>query len=97
MFSLDTFQGLIVGSMILVPIVTGLTSVAKMALNLQSTRFIPLIAVVLGAFLGTVFVQMNILGAMVGIVVGLASTGLWEFGKTTIGASGVSPLNQLQG
>lgn len=89
MIGIESFQNLLVAAVILVPIVTGLTGMVKSALDLQSARFIPLIAVLIGTGLGLLIVQLSIVGGVVGAVVGLSSVGLYEFGKTTVaGARG---------
>lgn len=89
MIGIENFQALLTAAVILVPIVTGLTGVVKMALGLTSAQFVPLIAVLIGTCLGILVVQASITGAIVGLVVGLSSVGLYEFGKTTVaGARG---------
>lgn len=67
-----------------VAITTGLTEVIKRGLSLESTRFIPLISVAVGAGTGLVLLGVSIPAAVLGVIAGLAGTGLWEFGKTTV-------------
>ncbi len=69
---------------LVVAIATGLTEVIKRALSLQSDRFIPLVSVVIGAGTGLVLLGVSIPAAVLGVIAGLAGTGLWEFGKTTV-------------
>lgn len=83
MFSIQTFQSLIVASAILVPIVTGVTEVIKRAFSFPD-RFVPLLAVILGLGASLAVIQLSLVGALVGIVIGLGSVGLWNFHDTTV-------------
>lgn len=77
-------QELLVSLVILVPLVTGLTQVFKNALGLETPRFIPLIAVGLGALGGGLLLGATVPAIVVGIIAGLSGVGLWEVGKTTV-------------
>lgn len=77
---------LLAAGVIALPLVTGLTEVVKRVLGLggEQLRWVPLIALVIGAIVGVVVISTSITGIVAGIIVGLGSTGLWEVGKTTI-------------
>lgn len=83
MFDINTLQELLIPAAILVPVITGLVEVVKQASGLPA-RWLPLVAVVFGASLGLLLIQATGLGAVVGIIVGLASVGLFEFGKSSV-------------
>lgn len=76
-------QSLLISAAWCVPLIIGLVQVLKESLNLDK-RFIPLLSVGLGLFFGMIAIQTSITGAIVGLIIGLSSTGLWEFGKRTI-------------
>ena len=69
---------------LLVPLSTGVTEVIKRALGLSSPRFLPLISVVIGGGAGLLLLGVSVPSAVIGVIAGLAGTGLWEFSKTTI-------------
>lgn len=87
MIESTSVQQLIVTAVWALPLVTGLVEVVKRALGEKlPTRFVPLLSVAVGAIVGLLVIQLTVTGAVVGIVLGLGATGLWEFGKTTIAA-----------
>lgn len=67
-------------AIVLVPLVTGIVEVIKRATAVES-RWLPLISVAVGAGVGLLIVGLSVYGAVVGVVMGLAATGLWEFGS----------------
>jgi len=69
---------------IITPVITGLTAVVRKVFNVAD-RFVPGVSVVLGLAGGLILVELSIFGGLVGIISGLAATGLWEFGKNTVG------------
>jgi len=79
-----------------VPIVNGLVEVfSKKAFNLPQ-RFIPASAIVFGVATGLVMIGLNIVGAVAGVLIGLAATGLWEFGSRTIGGKQTEAIKPVQ-
>ena len=76
-FSIESLNAIIMAMLPLGLIVTGVTTVLKVAFNVQR-RYVALISLVLGAVLGFLFVQNHILGIVAGIVTGLSSVGMWE-------------------
>ncbi len=80
---IETIQALLVRVAIFTPITTGLVSVVK-ATELVPSRFLPLVALVVGAAFGWFFVAASALGVLSGLALGLAAVGLFEFGKTTV-------------
>lgn len=66
---------------ILTPIVVAFTGAVK---GFVETRYIPLVAILIGTVLGLIVLGLTVLGGLVGALAGLASVGLYEFGKTTI-------------
>lgn len=84
MNNVELVKELLVQLVILVPLATGLTEVVKRALGLENPRFIPLISVVIGGVCGWLLLGLSVPAVVVGIIAGLAGTGLWEFGKTTV-------------
>lgn len=84
MFDLNTFNELAIASLPLAALITAVVAMIRSTFAIESGRFIPLIACIVGALFGFLLVQASGLGAIVGLALGLASTGLYEFGKTTI-------------
>lgn len=81
--AIDTLFELAKGAIVLVPLVTGLVEVAKRAFKIGQ-RFMPLTAVILGLVAGLLFVEVSVIGGGVGVILGLAACGLWDFGKKTV-------------
>lgn len=77
-------QELLVHLAFIVPLATGVTEVIKRAANVTNPRWLPLISTVVGAVTGGVLLGWNTPSLIVGVIGGLAGTGLWEFGKTTV-------------
>ena len=76
-------QDMLLKVAIFTPITTGLVAAVK-ASNLIDTRFLPLVAIVIGGIFGFLFVSASLLGVLAGLALGLASVGLFEFGRTTV-------------
>jgi len=83
MIDITTLQDFVIKALWALPLVTGLVEVIKKATNIGQ-RWIPILSVAIGAGVGLLIVQVSVIGAVVGIVLGLGATGLWELGKTTI-------------
>lgn len=79
MFSLETLNQLLVALPILSALIIGLTSATK-GTGIIPHKWTPVVSVVLGALLGIAFVQLSPIGALVGVISGLASVGMWEVG-----------------
>lgn len=79
---LTSIQTLLTQISILVPVTTGVIQAIKMAGF--PLRFLPLLSVVLGAGFGVLFISYSVIGIFGGLAIGLASVGLFEFGKTTV-------------
>lgn len=85
-FGINTLVENLTALAILAPLTTAFTGAVK---GFIDTRFIPLVAVLIGVILGIVVIGLTVLGGLVGAIAGLASVGLYEVGKTTIaGARG---------
>lgn len=84
MISLSVFSELVTTALVLIPFVTGIVQLVKMTFDLKTGRFIPLISVIAGAGTSLALIQLSVTGALVGVAIGLAATGLYEVGKTSI-------------
>lgn len=84
MFDLNTFNELAIASLPLAAFITAIVAAIKTSFKIENARPIPAVATVVGAAIGFLLVQANGLGILVGIALGLSSTGLYEVGKTTI-------------
>lgn len=80
---IETVQTLLLKVAIFAPLTTGIVQAIK-ATNLINERFLPVIAIVVGAVFGWFFVAASALGVLAGFALGLAAVGLFEFGKTTV-------------
>lgn len=69
---------------ILIPVILGITEIAKGVTNNKYNRFSPAFSVVLGVLLGLLVVGFSRSGVFVGIVIGLSSSGLWSFAKMPV-------------
>ena len=68
-----------------VPIITALVQVVKMTFgNKLDTRYIPAISLALGTIGGLAAFSFTWPGLIIGFLVGLAATGLWEVGNRTV-------------
>lgn len=67
-----------------VAVVVGVVEVIKRAAGLAK-RYVPLASLVVGIAICGVIVGFNLTGVLTGIVVGLASSGLWSGVKATVG------------
>ena len=79
-----TIQDIAISAAILTPIDSGLVQVIKKTLPEAAARFMPACSVAIGVGLGLLVVGANITGALVGLIIGLSATGLYELTKTTI-------------
>lgn len=84
MNNIEIINEMLVQLVILVPLATGVTEVIKRALALESNRFLPLISTIVGGGFGALLLGVTVPAVVVGVIAGLAGTGLWEFGKTTV-------------
>ncbi len=66
---------------ILIPVIVGLVSVVKKAG--LSTRYAPLLALVLGAVGGYFYIASDTMGVLVGVTMGLAASGAYSSARTT--------------
>lgn len=84
MIDITNIQELLIHAAWLTPVVTGLVQVIKLAFNLPS-EMAPLTSVVIGAIVGALVFPAWGTGVFVGIIIGLAASGLYDFGKKTLG------------
>jgi hypothetical protein len=67
---------------VLIPVIVGVVSVAKKAG--LSTRYAPILALVLGSIGGYFYIQPGTIGVLVGVTMGLAASGAYSSVKTTL-------------
>lgn len=70
-------------SILAIPLTTGLVEAIKRAFDIPP-RFIPLAALALAEAIAITMAGITPTAALAGLVFGLGSVGLWEFGKGTI-------------
>jgi hypothetical protein len=80
----NTIKDFAVSAAILTPIDSGVVQVIKKMLPESAARFMPACSVAIGVGLGLLVVGANVTGAIVGTIIGLSATGLYEITKTTI-------------
>lgn len=80
MLDITQLQNIGPAAVVLVPLVTGVVEVIKRTSPVTS-RFLPLISVAVGLVLGLLVFGLSVFGAVAGVTIGLAATGLWEFGN----------------
>jgi hypothetical protein len=81
--SIDSLLELAKGAALILPLVIGVTEVLKRTLDITQ-RYMPLTSTLVGIAVGLVFVQLSVIGGGVGLILGLAACGLWDFGKKTV-------------
>lgn len=84
MLDINSFNDLLATGAIITLILTGLVQALKKATGI-STRYIPIIATVLGGVSGYFLMQQSPTGIAVGIAMGLSSVGLFETGTKIAG------------
>ena len=67
---------------IIIPVIIGLVHVAKK--TGLSSRYAPLLSIILGVVAGYFYVSPNTIGVLMGIVGGLSASGLWSGVKATV-------------
>lgn len=78
------FQATMISAIWIVPIVTAVVELIKKTFGICDTRYIPIISAVVGLVAGLAIVSFSLLGGLVGLMIGLAATGLFEISKTSI-------------
>lgn len=79
----NTIQELLVTMGWVTPALIALVGVVRSTFSVPD-RFIPLTSVVLGAGAGLLLVGVSAVGAVVGILIGLSASGLYDLGKKTV-------------
>ena len=83
MIDITTLQQLITQASWALPLVTGIVAVIRQT-GIVGDRWLPAVSTIAGIAVGILIIQVSITGAVVGLILGLGATGLWEFGKTTV-------------
>ncbi len=83
MIDATNLQQLLITAAWALPLVTGIVEVVKKTVQLPE-RWTPATAVAVGVGIGLLVVAPSVTGAVVGLILGLGATGLWEFGKITV-------------
>lgn len=75
-FDINTLWQYVSTAVLLIPIVTGLTSLVKP--KFRDPANVPFASVAFGTVLGLLTVGLNVYGLLAGIIIGLSATGLYE-------------------
>jgi hypothetical protein len=82
---INTMQELLVAGAWIVPVITGLIQVIRVASgNAIYERFLPLLSLVIGAVLGGLVIGWSVIGILAGVIFGLAASGFYDLGKKTV-------------
>ncbi len=81
MLDVEILQSLLVKASFVLPVLVGVVGVAK---QFVEPRWLPVVALLLGGVCGWVFIAGSATGVLVGLMMGLSSVGLYEFGKTSV-------------
>lgn len=85
MIDINTMQELLVSAAWIVPVITGLVQVIRVASgNAIYERFLPLVSLVIGVILGGLTIGWSVLGILAGLIFGLSASGFYDLGKKTI-------------
>jgi hypothetical protein len=68
----------------IIPIVTGIVAAIKAMVPESAARFMPAVSILVGVTISLLIFGFTVPGGVVGLIIGLGATGLWEAGKTTI-------------
>lgn len=79
----NTIQELLVTMAWVTPVLIALVGVVRSAVSIPD-RFVPLTSVVLGAGSGLLLVGFSAVGAVVGVIIGLSASGLYDVGKKSV-------------
>lgn len=74
----DTLNQLAINASWLLPIVTALVQVVKKATPKLDNMYTPIIAIVIGIGAGLLLIELSVTGAVIGLILGLSGTGLYE-------------------
>ena len=77
-------QTLVIQASWITPLITGVIILVRSTFPKLPARYVPAIATGAGVLAGLFLIQLSVTGAVVGFILGLGATGLWEFGKTTV-------------
>lgn len=83
MIDFKDVQALLIMAAWIVPLITALVQIIKVLIPNFSKRYAPALAAVIGIGLGLLIIQVSVLGALVGLILGLGAAGLWDLGKKT--------------
>lgn len=78
----ENFQKLIKAAAPLAPVLTAVIQAIKPALPFDK-KYMPTFSIVFGAAVGLLVVELSVTGGLVGVTLGLAATGVYEFGKNS--------------
>jgi len=78
----ENLQNLLKAAAPLAPILTAVVQAVKPALPFEK-KYMPTFSIVLGAVAGLLVVELSVTGGLVGVTLGLAATGVYEFGKNS--------------
>lgn len=79
----NTIQELLVTMAWVTPVLIALVGVVRSTFGVAD-RYVPLLSVLLGAGAGLLLVGLSAVGAVVGVIIGLSASGLYDVGKKTV-------------
>lgn len=79
----NTIQELLVAMSWVTPLVIGVVAVLRATFNLPD-RFMPLCSTLVGVGAGLLVVGVSAVGGVVGVIIGLSASGLYDVGKKTV-------------
>ncbi|MCX6785905.1 MAG: hypothetical protein NTZ18_03595 [Candidatus Komeilibacteria bacterium] len=84
MIDIQNLQQLAANLAWITPVIIALVQVIKNATPESFNRYLPLISIGIGIGFGCLVVGISLTGGMIGLLLGLGATGLFELGKSTI-------------
>jgi hypothetical protein len=85
MIDINTMEQLLLNAAWIVPVITGLVQVIRVATNnALYERYLPALSVVIGVILGIVVIGVGVPGIIAGLIFGLSASGFYDLGKKTI-------------
>jgi len=84
MIDFKEVQTLLIMAAWMVPLITVIVWIIRSVLPKLNKRYAPALAAVIGIGLGLLLIQVSVLGAIVGLILGFSASGLWDLGKNTV-------------
>ena len=84
MIDINTLKELMITALWASPLVLAVVEAVKRTFPDIDKRYLPAVSALIGIVVALLVIDLSIIGAVVGLMLGLSSTGLYEIGKNTL-------------